>query len=138
MIERGTHFHHIHAADHLIHSAEAELCHPLADLFCDKEKEIDDVLWSALKFFPEFRILRGDANRAGIEMALAHHDTAHCHERSSREAELFGTEQSSNDDIAASLQFSVHLYANTAAKIVHHKHLLRFGKPKFPRNSGVL
>jgi len=35
------------------------------------------VLRLALKFFPEFGILGGNAHRAGVEVALPHHRAAH-------------------------------------------------------------
>ncbi len=41
-------------------------------------------------------------------------------------------------DIAAGLQFAIHLHADAAAQIVHDQHLLRFGEAEFPGNAGVL
>src|SRR5690242_19084459 len=71
-------------------------------------------------------------------MALSHHYATHSDQRCRREAELIRAEQSSDDHIAARLQLTVNLYANSAAQIVHHQGLLRFGKPEFPRNAGML
>ena len=57
------------------------------------------------------RVLRGDADRAGIQVALAHHDAAHGDERRGGEAEFFGAEQRGDDDVAAGLQLAVGLHA---------------------------
>ena len=86
----------------------------------------------------QHRILRGDADRAGVEVALAHHDAAHGDQRRGGEAELLGAEQRGDGDVAAGLQLAVGLHADAAAQIVHHEHLLRFGEAEFPGNAGVL
>ncbi len=65
------------AADHLVDGAEAELGHVLAHLLGDEEEEVDDVLGRAGEARAEDRILGGDADGAGIQVALAHHDAAH-------------------------------------------------------------
>ncbi len=53
------------------------------------------------------------------------------------ESELLGAQQRRDGDVAAGLQLSVSLHAHAAAQIVQHQHLLGFGKPQFPRNTGV-
>jgi hypothetical protein len=77
-------------ADHVLQLAEAKLGHDLPELFSNEEEEVDDVLGLAGELLAEFRILSRDTNRAGVEMALAHHDAAHRDERCGGEAELFG------------------------------------------------
>ena len=52
------------------------LRHQLARFFGDEEEVIDDVLGLAGELLAQHRILRGHADRAGVEMALAHHDAA--------------------------------------------------------------
>ena len=64
-------------ADHLIDGAEAELGHVLAHLLGNEEEEVDDVLWRAGETLAEYGILSGDADCAGIQVALAHHDATH-------------------------------------------------------------
>ncbi len=131
-------FQHVDAAHHFIESAEAHLRHVAAHLFGDEEEEIDDVLGRALELGAQRRVLRGDAHRAGVQMALAHHDAAHGHQRRGGEAELLGAQQRGDGDVAAGLQFAIGLHADAAAQIVHHQHLVRFGQAQFPRNAGVL
>ena len=42
---------------------------------------------------PKLGVLRGDADRAGIQVALAHHDAAEGDQRDGAESELLGAEQ---------------------------------------------
>ena len=77
-------------------------------------------------------VLRGDADRAGVEVAFAHHDAAHRDQRRGRKAEFFGAEQRGNGDVAAGLQLAVGLHADAAAQIVQQQHLLRFGQAQAP------
>ena len=86
----------------------------------------------------QHRVLRGDADRAGVQVALAHHDAAHGDERRGGKAELLGAEQRGDDDVAAGLQLAVGLHADAAAQIVEQQHLLRFGEAEFPGQAGML
>ncbi len=138
MIDAGALLEHIDAADHLIEGAEAELRHVAAHLFGDEEEEIDDVLGRAGESGAQHGVLRGDADGAGVEMALAHHDAAHGDERRGGEAELFGAEQGGDGDVAAGLELAIGLQADAAAQIVHDEHLLGFGEAELPGDAGVL
>ena len=61
------------------------------------------------------RVLRGDADRAGVQVALAHHDAAHGDQRHGGKTELLGAQQRSDGDVASGLQLAVSLYAHAAA-----------------------
>src|SRR5690625_6347517 len=86
----ATYFQMLDRSDHLIERAEAELSHDRAQLFSHEVEIVDDVLGLAEEPGPQIRILRGDTNRARVQVALPHHDAAHCHERGGRKAELVG------------------------------------------------
>ena len=73
--------------------AVAERGHHLAHFLGDEEEVVDDVLGLAGEALAQHRVLRGDADRAGVEVALAHHDAAGGDQRRGREAELVGAEQ---------------------------------------------
>jgi hypothetical protein len=77
-------------------------------------------------------------DRAGIQVALAHHDAAHGDQRHGGKAELFGAQQRGDHHVAAGLQLAVGLHADAAAQIVEQQHLLRFGEAEFPGQAGVL
>ena len=81
---------HLHLADHLVKRAEAERGHDLAHLFGDEEEVVDDVLGLAGEALAQHRILRRHADRAGVEMALAHHDAARGDQRRRGKTELVG------------------------------------------------
>ena len=86
----------------------------------------------------QLRILRRHADRAGVEVALAHHDAARRHQRRGREAELLGAEQRAEHDVAPGLELPVDLQAHAPAQPVHHQHLLRLGQPELPRRARVV
>ena len=104
----------------------------------DEEEEVDDVLGPALELRAQHRVLRRHAHRAGVEVALAHHDAALDHQRRGREAELVGAEQRADHDVAAGLHLAVGLHADAAAQAVQHQRLLRLGQAELPRRAGVL
>ena len=86
----------------------------------------------------QHRVLRRDADRAGVEVALAHHDAAGRDQRRGGEAEFVGAEQRADDDIAAGAQAAVDLHGDARAQAVQHQRLMRFGEPDLPRAAGVL
>ena len=71
-------------------------------------------------------------------MAFAHHDAAHGDERRGGEAEFFGAEKGSDDNVAAGLEFAVGLHLDSGAQVVEQEDLLSFGEAKFPGKPGVL
>ena len=126
------------AADQLVELADAQLRHDLARLFGDEEEVVDHVLGPALELLAQHRVLRGHADRAGVEVALAHHDAALDDQRRGREAELVGAQQRADHDVAAGLHLAVGLHADAAAQAVQHQRLLRLGQAQLPRRAGVL
>ena len=86
----------------------------------------------------QHRILRRHADRAGVEVALAHHDAAGGDQRRGGEAELVGAQQRADDDVAAGAQAAVDLHRDAAAQAVQHQRLLRLGETDFPRRAGML
>ena len=57
-------------------------------------------------------ILRANANRAGVEVANAHHDAAKAHQRCRRKAEFFRAQKSCDRDISSRLHLPVRLNHN--------------------------
>src|SRR5262249_27490746 len=129
---------HLHLADHLGEGAEAHRGHDLAHLFGHEEEEVDDVLGLANEALAQHRVLRGDADRTGVEVALAHHDAAGCDQRRGREAELVGAEQRADNHVAPGTDAAVDLHRDTAAQMVGDQRLVRLGKPDLPGRAGML
>src|SRR4051794_36434544 len=125
MCEGWAHVDHVYTTDHLVHCAEAQLRHQLPDLLREVEEEVDNMLRRPSELLSKLRILGCDTDRAGIQVTLPHHDATQSNERCGRETEFLSTQQSGDHDVPTRLQFTVNLYANTAAQVVHHQHLLR-------------
>ncbi len=128
----------IRLADELRELAIAHGGHHLAHFLGDEEEVVDDVLRRAREAGAQDRILRRDADRAGVEMALAHHDAAGRDQRRGREAELVRAEQRADDHVTPRAQAAVDLHRDASAQPVDHQCLMRFGKADFPRAAGML
>src|SRR3546814_2501650 len=61
-------------ADHLVKAAHAQPRQNLARFLGDEGHQVDDLFRRADELLPELFILRADTHRAGVGMALAHHD----------------------------------------------------------------
>ncbi len=103
-----------------------------------KRMKLTDVLGFAGELLAELRVLGGHADRAGVQVADAHHHAAQGHQRSGGEAELLGPEQSADDHVAAGLELTVHLDHDPAAQVVEQQCLLSLGQSQLPRRPGVL
>src|SRR5262249_15437431 len=98
---------HLPLADHFVERAVAELGHQCADIFGDEEEVVDDMLRLADETLAQNRVLRRDADGAGVQMAFAHHDAAGRNERSGGEAELVRAEKRADYDVASGAHAAV-------------------------------
>ena len=96
-------------ADHLIDGAEAQARHDLAQLLGNKEHKALDVLGLAAEAATQAAVLRSDAGRAGILLAVALHEAAHGDERHGRKAKLLGTQQAGDGDVGAVHELAIGL-----------------------------
>ena len=112
--------------------------HELAHLLGDELEEVDDELGLAAEALAQLGVLGGDADRARVEVADAHHHAARHDERRGGEAELLGAEQRRDDDVAAGLHLAVGLHDDAVAQAVEQQRLLRLGEAELPRPAGVL
>ena len=86
----------------------------------------------------EHRVLRRHAHRAGVEVALPHHDAAGGDQRRRRHAELVGAEQRADDDVAAGAEAAVDLHGDAAAERLADQRLVGLGEADLPRRAGML
>ncbi len=121
--------------DDVVQRGVTHLCQVLAYLLGEEAEVVDEVLVAAAEVGTELRILRSHTHRAGIEVTLAHHHTAQHDEGCRTEAELLGTEQSHEDDVATALQLTVHLQADLSAQAVLHQGLLCLGETNLWRDT---
>ncbi len=97
MVHQFALFEQVGVADDLIDVAEAHLGQEGTHLVRHVEEEVDDMLRLALEALAQDGILRGHADGAGVQMALAHHDAAGGDQRCGREAELICAQQRADD-----------------------------------------
>src|SRR5689334_5849508 len=101
-------------ADRLVQRAEAQLGEVAADLLGEELEEGDDELRPPGEPLAQLRVLGGDADRAGVQVADAHHHAAGDDQRRGREAVLLGAEQRTDDHVAAGLHLPVDLHGDPA------------------------
>src|SRR3546814_5484068 len=69
--------------------------------------------------FPYTTLLRSaDADRAGVRMALTHHDAAHGHQRDGAETEFLRAEHGGDHHVTAGLDAAVHTQLDAMAQAV--------------------
>ena len=84
------------------------------------------------------RILCGNANRTGIQIADTHHDTAHGYQRSSCETILLCTQHCCDDHVTACHHFTIGFNDNLRTQVVLNQCLMGFGQTQFPRQTGIV
>ena len=95
--------------DHLVDGAEAQARHDLTQLLGNKEHKVLNVLGLAAEAATQATVLRGNAGRAGILLAVALHEAAHGDERHGRKAKLLGTQQAGDGDVGAVHELAIGL-----------------------------
>jgi hypothetical protein len=86
-----THLEDFDMTYHLVNGTETKLGHDGSELVGHIVEEVDHVLRSSCELLAQLRILSSNTNRACVQVALAHKDTAHGDERSCGKAPFFGT-----------------------------------------------
>src|SRR5690606_9270539 len=100
--------------------------------------EVHDELGFTGEPLSQERVLRGDTDRAGVEMTDPHHDAAADDQGRSGETEFLCPEQRTDDDVTAGLELTVDLYDHSIAHAVEHERLLSLGEAQLPGSAGVL
>src|SRR5512145_191417 len=126
------------SADELVQGPYAELRHQLARLLGDVEEVVHHVLGLVFELAAQHGVLRRHTDRAGVQVALAHHDAALDHERRRGKAELVRAEDRADDDIAAGLHLPVDLHHDAASQAIQNERLLRLGQTELPGRARML
>ena len=132
------HLQKIAAAHQFGHRTGAELRHNLPQLFRDKEHEPLHILRLAGEAPAQLRILGRDTERAGAQVAHAHHATAHRDQRRRGKAEFLRTEQQRHRHVMAGHQLAVRFQRHLLAQPVAAQHLMRFRQADFPGQARVV
>ena len=138
VLDAGTHVEQVGAADQIIELANAEPGHDFAHFLGNEEEIIDHMFRLTGEALAQLGILRRNADRASIQVALAHHDAAFDHQRRGGETEFIGAEQRADDDVATGLHLTVDLDANARTQTIEHQRLLSFGQAELPRRARML
>ena len=96
------------------------------------------MFWLAGEFGAQGLVLGGNTNRAGVEVAFAHHNATHGYQCHGGKGIFLGAEQRRDDDIATGAQLTIGLHDNTAAQVVENQRLLSFCQTDFPGDAGML
>ena len=91
----------------------------------------------ALKFRTQVVTLGTDADRTGVGMALAHHDTTHGDQRRCADTIFIRTKHRCHDDITAGFQPAIRAQHHLVAQIIHRQYLMHFRQPHFPGQAGI-
>ena len=102
-----------------------------------KENRLITFSGDALELLPQLFVLRADADRAGVGMALTHHDAAHGDQAGGADAELLGAEHGGDHHVAPGLDAAVGAQFHPMAQPVQHQHLVRLGQAHFPRQARI-
>ena len=83
-------------------------------------------------------VLGADADRAGVGMALPHHDAAHGDQRGRADAVLLGAQHGGDHHVAAGLDAAVGAQQHLVAQPVERQHLVGLGQAHLPGHAGIL
>ena len=82
--------------------------------------------------------LRGDADRAGVGVALPRHHAAQRHQRRGAESVFVRAERRRDRDVAAGLEAAVGLQHDASAQSGARQRVVRLRQADLPRHPGVL
>ena len=138
VVDGGVELQQVGPADEVVEAADPQPGHDLPGLVGHQEEVVHDVLGGALEAPSQLRVLRGDADRAGVEVADPHHDAAGGDQGGGGETHVLGAEQAGHDDVAARLHLAVDLDGDAGAQPVADQRLLRLGQAQLPGDAGRL
>ena len=87
---------------------------------------------------PQLGPLARDPDRAGVEVARAHHQAALGEQQRGAERVLVRAEQRRDDDVAPGLEAAVDAHPDAAAQAVRDERLLGLGEAELPRRPACL
>ena len=138
MVDALLHVQQVRTADQIVEAADTQLRHDLAGFLGHEEEVVHHVLGLATELLAQHRILCGHPHRAGVQVALAHHDAAFDHQGRRGKTEFIGPQERTDHHVAAGLHLAISLHADAAAQTVEHQRLLRLGQAQFPGRARML
>ena len=124
----------VDAADRLAERSQPERAPACGGTSSATKSEVGhDLLGRPRELLAQLWTLRGDADRARVDVARAHHQAALGEEERSAEADLVGAEKRGDDHVPSRLEAAVDADADAAAQPVRDERLLRLGEAELPR-----
>ena len=106
-VEAGLSFEAVVPAAQLGQGANTEVGEASADFFGESAKIGDDHFRLAFEAHSERFVLRGDANRTGVQVTLARHDAADGNERGGPEIKFVGAQDRSHQNVTGKAHAAV-------------------------------
>ena len=128
----------VRTPDGLVEGFQAQRGEDFAHVFGDEAHQVDDLVRRAAEPCTEGLVLRADADRAGVRVALAHHDAAHRDERRCTDTVFFGAEHSGDHNVTPGAQAAIRTQSDLVAQIIQRKNLMGFGEADFPGKASIL
>ncbi len=100
--------------------------------------EIHHILRLAPETFAQFRVLGGNAHRAGVQVADPHHHTAHGHQGRCGKAKFLCPQHTGDHHVTARHQLAVRLQYHLVPQPVHNQGLMGLRHPQFPGKASVV
>ena len=117
--------------DHLVDRPRPDARQHLAHLLRIEAHQVHDLVRRPGELRPQRRVLRADPDRAGVALALPHHDAAHRDQRRRADPELLRPEHRRDDDVPPGPQAPVGPQDHPVAQVV------RPSAPDAPRESPI-
>ena len=105
-------------ANHFIKACEAEVSEDFTDFFSDEAHQVHNLVRRAGELRTEVVALCTYADRAGVGVTLANHDTAHRDQRECANAVFLSAQHSRHDNVTACTQATICTQGDLIAQIV--------------------
>ena len=128
---------HVGAPQHLVDRARPQGGQDLAHLVGQQAEEIHHLVGAAGEPLAQRRVLGADPHRAGVRLALAHHDAAHGDQGCGADAVFLGPHHRRDDDVAPGPEPAIGAQRDAVAQVVQRQHLMDLGQAHLPRQAGV-
>ena len=126
------------ASHQFLHGAHSQAGHDASEFLGDEEHEVHDVFRSAPEPAAQVRVLGGHPHGAGIQVAGAHHDAAHGHQRSRGETEFLRAQDRGDGHVPSGEELAVGLQDDPFPQSVLDEGAVSFAQSQFPGQSRIM
>ena len=124
-------------SDNFVNRRDAEFSQNFADFSRHRRKIVYQHFRLSVEARAKLFVLRRDADRARVEMALANIPAADRNKGCCSEIVFFRSKHCRDHDVASGFHPPIRPQRHTAAQSIQHKHLLCFRDTKLPAASAI-